>query len=115
MIRPGEIYLADFEQAGPHPVIVISREDLNRGRYALVVVCTSAHFARRSSLPNCLPFQAGEFGFTADCVAQCENALSIEIAHLDLAGGPTGVLDEPTMRDLIKAVGYVIESDCEPV
>ena len=60
MIRPGEIYLADFEQAGPHPVIVISREDLNRGRYALVVVCTSAHFARRSSLPNCLPFQAGE-------------------------------------------------------
>ena len=37
MIQPGEIYDADFDQAGPHPVIVVSREDLNRGRYALVV------------------------------------------------------------------------------
>ena len=44
MIRPGEIYMADFGPAGPHPVIVVSREDLNRGHYALVVVCTSARF-----------------------------------------------------------------------
>jgi hypothetical protein len=33
MINPGEIYLADFPQAGHHPVIVVSREDLNRGSY----------------------------------------------------------------------------------
>lgn len=78
MIRPGEIYMAEFDQAGPHPVIVVSREDLNRGRYALVVVCTSARFAVRSTMPNCVPFRAGEFGFTADCVAQCENMLSID-------------------------------------
>ena len=32
MIRPGEIYMADFAEAGPHPVIVLSREELNRGR-----------------------------------------------------------------------------------
>ena len=37
MIRPGEIYMADFGPAGPHPVIVTSREILNRGRYALAV------------------------------------------------------------------------------
>ena len=37
MIRPGEIYAADFPLAGRHPVIVVSREDLNRGSYALVV------------------------------------------------------------------------------
>jgi hypothetical protein len=36
MIRPGEVYMADFGPAGPHPVIVTSRETLNRGRYALV-------------------------------------------------------------------------------
>jgi mRNA-degrading endonuclease toxin of MazEF toxin-antitoxin module len=47
MIRPGEIYMADFAEAGPHPVIILSREDLNRGRYALAVVCTSARFAIR--------------------------------------------------------------------
>ena len=115
MIRPGEIYTADFGQGGPHPVIVVSREDLNRGRYALVVVCTSARFAVRSALTNCVPFRAGDFGFSVDCVAQCENVLSIDKAQMDLAAGPTGTLDATTLRDVIKAIGYVLDSDCEPV
>ena len=106
--------MTDFDQAGPHPVVIVSREDLNRGRYALVVVCTSARFSARSVLPNCVPFRAGRFGFTADCVAQCDNMLSIEKIQLDLSNGPLGVLDEMSMRDVIKAVGHVIESDCEP-
>ena len=115
MIEPGEIYIADFAEAGPHPVIVVSREELNRGHYALVVVCTSARFATRSKLPNCIPFRAGQFGFTADCVAQCENVLSIDKVQLDLNAGPIGVLDAGSLRDVIKAIGYVIESDCEPL
>jgi mRNA-degrading endonuclease toxin of MazEF toxin-antitoxin module len=115
VIRPGEVYVADLDQAGPHPIIVVSREDLNRGRYALVVVCTSARFASRSALPNCVPFRAGQFGFTVNCVAQCDNVLSIETAQLDLANGPLGMLDEIALRDVIKAIGHVIESDCEPV
>lgn len=110
---PGEIYMADFGAAGPHPVIIVSREDLNRGRYALVVVCTSARFAVRSSLPNCVAFRAGEFGFTADCAAQCENMLSIDKNQVDMAAGPLGKLDDISLRDVIKAIGYVIESDCE--
>src|SRR5260221_14260968 len=114
MIRPGEVFMADLDQAGPHPVIVVSREDLNRGRYALVVVCTSARSPIRSVLPNCVPLRAGRFGFTADCVAQGDNMLSIEKGQLDLAGGPIGVLDEMAMRDVVKAIGHVIESDCEP-
>lgn len=115
MIRPGEIYMADFAEAGPHPVIVLSREELNRGRYALVVVCTSARFAVRSQLPNCVPFRAGDFGFTVDCVAQCENLLSIDLAQIDFSDGPIGALDEMSFRDVIKAIGYVMDSDCEPV
>ena len=114
MINPGEIYMADFDQAGPHPVVIVSREDLNRGRYALVVVCTSARFSARSVLPNCVPFRAGQFGFTVDCVAQCDNIVSIERVQLDLSSGPIGVLDDMAMRDVIRAIGHVIESDCEP-
>src|SRR5438034_11645120 len=106
--------MADFGQAGPHPVIVVSREELNRGRYALVVVCTSARFAVRSKLPNCVPFRAGQFGFTADCVAQCENMLSIDKAQLDATAGLVGRLDDLALRNVIKAIGYVIEADCEP-
>jgi len=115
MIRPAEVYMADFAQAGRHPVIVVSREDLNRGNYALVVVCTSTRFSVRSTMPNCVPFRVGQFGFTADCVAQCENILSIEKSQLDLVAGPVGVLDDVALRDVIKAIGYAIESDCEPV
>ena len=115
MIRPGEIYMADFDEAGPHPVIVISREDLNRGSYVFTVVCTSTRFASRSTLPNCVPFWAGQFGFSLDCVAQCENIISIEKTQIDLATGPVGALDELAMRDIVKAIGHVIESDCEPV
>ncbi len=114
MIKPGEIYVADFDHAGPHPVIIISREELNRGRYALVVVCTSARFATRSTLPNCVPFRAGQFGLSVDCVAQCENILSIETGQLAVESGPIGVLDETVMREVIKAIGYVLGSDCEP-
>jgi mRNA-degrading endonuclease toxin of MazEF toxin-antitoxin module len=106
--------MADFDQAGPHPVVIVSREGLNRGGYALVVVCTSTRFSDRSVPPNCVPFRAGQFGFTADRVAQRDNMLSIEKAQLELSDGPIGVLVDVAMRDIIKAVGYVIESDREP-
>lgn len=114
MIEPGEIYRADFEEAGPHPVIVVSRENLNRGRYALVVVCTTARLSLRRTLPNCVPFRAGQFGFREDCVAQCENILSIDKSLLNIHEGPIGVLDDAALRDVIKSIGYVIASDCEP-
>lgn len=114
MVQPGEIYMADFGSAGPHPVIIVSREALNRGRYALAVPCTSSRFVVRSTLANCVPFRAGEFGFTVDCVAQCENMLSIDLREMDLSS-PRGILDEESLRSIVKAIGYVIESDCEPV
>jgi mRNA-degrading endonuclease toxin of MazEF toxin-antitoxin module len=114
-MEPGEIYIADFPEVGPRPVIVVSRESLNRGHFALVVACTSSRYAVRSQLPSCVPFQAGQYGFTVDCVAQCENILSIDKRQLDTSAGPIGVLDELALREVVKAIGYVIESDCEPV
>lgn len=115
MIQPGEIYRANFAEAGPRPIIVVSRESLNRGYYALVVVCTSAKFEVRSGLPNCVAFHAGEHGFTKNCVAQCENLLSIEINALDIEAGPQGTLSENAFRRVISAIGNVINSDCEPL
>jgi mRNA-degrading endonuclease toxin of MazEF toxin-antitoxin module len=115
MIRPGEIYMADHQTATPHPVIVVSREDLNRGAYVVAVMITSARFGVRSKLPNCVPFRAGQFGLTKDCVAQAETISPISLTDLDLAAGVIGTLDELSMRDLIRAIGYVIESDCEPI
>jgi mRNA-degrading endonuclease toxin of MazEF toxin-antitoxin module len=115
VIRPGEIYMAEFPEAGRHPVVVVSREELNRGHYIAAVFCTSSRFSIRSTLPNCVPYRAGQFGFTADCVAQCENILSIEKSQLDLSAGPIGMLDTSSLRDVVRAIGYVIGADCEPV
>jgi mRNA-degrading endonuclease toxin of MazEF toxin-antitoxin module len=77
-MEPGEIYNADFPHVGMHPVIILAREDLNRGGQAVVVICTSARFPVRRTLPNCVPFLAGQFGFAKGYVAQCEQLLTID-------------------------------------
>lgn len=114
MIRPGEIYVADFAAFGPHRVIVVSREELNRGDKVVAVLCTSARFELRSRLPNCVAFFAGTFGFKINCVAQCEYVVTLEIEQLDMSSGPIGLLDDEALRDVGRAIGYVIECDCEP-
>lgn len=112
-MEPGEIYWADLPM-GRRPIIVVSREDLNRGNYVVAVLCTSANFATRSQLPNCVPLQTGEFGVTKDCVAQCETISFVDKADIDTASGTIGVLDDARMRDVIRAIGHVVEADCEP-
>ena len=104
--------MADLDEAAPHPVIVVSREELNRGDHLLVVLCTSQKLAIRSTLPHCVPFKAGQFGFTKDCVAQCENILLID--KVSLEANPIGILDDVATREVIKAIGNAIDSDCEP-
>lgn len=59
MIEPGEIYIADLDEAGPHPVLLVSREELNRGRCVVAVLITSARFPVRKDLPIALPFERG--------------------------------------------------------
>jgi mRNA-degrading endonuclease toxin of MazEF toxin-antitoxin module len=113
MITPGEIYLAHTD-AGSRPAVVVSREELNRGNWVVAVLITSTRFSLRSTLPHCVPFQAGEFGLDKDCVAQAETVSYIAVVDLDLDRGALGVLDAARMRALIKAIGHVIASDCEP-
>ena len=115
MTSPGEIYWADLEPSGPRPVIIVSRGDLNRGAYVVEIACTSARFSERSKLRNCVPFFAGQFGFTVNTVAQCKNIFPIKIAQIRLTLGPIGILDDECMREVVKAIGYVIGCDCEPI
>jgi mRNA-degrading endonuclease toxin of MazEF toxin-antitoxin module len=114
MIQPGEIYMADIPPGQQHRVVVVSREELNRGKYVVAALITSQKFASRSKLANCVPIKAGQFGLTQDSVVQGESAGPIRIARLDVAGGPLHKLDDLTFRDVVRAIGYVIDSDCEP-
>ncbi len=87
---------------------------MNRGHWVVAVMITTARFAVRSTLPHNVPFYAGEFGLTTDCVAQAESITYLSLPELDMDTGILGVLDEVRMRDLIKAVGSMMGSDCEP-
>ena len=115
MPRAGEVYWADYpDDTDRHLVIVVSRDELNNGHYVTVVPVTSASYEGRKNLPNCVPFRAGEACFNKDCVAQAENVGLLEIAYLDLDAGPQAVLTSVQIRALVHAIGYVIDSDCEP-
>lgn len=47
MLQQGEIYMAATD-SGNRPVIILSRPELNRGRWVVAVPMTSANFATRS-------------------------------------------------------------------
>jgi len=101
MIQPGEIYMADLDQTHPHPVVVVSREELNRGDYVLAAVITSKKFTVRSQLANCVALRVGQLGMVKDCVIQGETVTPIPLDQLDLASGPVSTLDDATMREVI--------------
>lgn len=111
MIQRGEIYVADFEEMGPHPVVVVSREELNHGNWVVAVLITSKRFEARSKQPQCVPFRAGEFGLAVDCVAQGESLYSVRREELSER---LGTLNEERWRELVKAVGNMMGSECEP-
>lgn len=113
MISPGEIFFATVN-GGSRPVIVVSRESFNRGGFVSVVPCTTKHLQRRRSRPNCVALMAGQFGLAQDCVAQCELIAAIDKNSLDVGNGPLGTVDDTTFRSIIKAIGHVLDSDCEP-
>lgn len=114
-MTPGEVYWADLPDAGPHLIIVVSRPELNRGNRVLAVPVTSKHFERRSRLPTWVFFRAGSHGFVDDCVAQCDAVGPIPMDVIqDPDAGPVSTLPEEIVRELIGAIGYVMEADCEP-
>ena len=104
MIRQGELYTADSPDiGGRRPVVIVSRDSLNRGTHVLIVPFTTARFAQRWQSPSCVPFRTGEFGLNADCVAQCDALNRISVG--ELVSGPTDELDDLVMRNVINAIG----------
>src|SRR5712691_5790456 len=107
-MNPGDIYRADIPEAGEHLIVIVSREELNRGKKVLAALITSSKFAVRSTVPNCVVLKAGEFGITKDCVVQCETVAPIPKDVIDVDAGPIAMLSDEVLRAVIKAIGHVI-------
>ncbi|HUU97242.1 MAG TPA: type II toxin-antitoxin system PemK/MazF family toxin [Phycisphaerae bacterium] len=113
--RLGEIWYGYVGPERKRRVIIVSREELNRGAYATIVPITSRRFELRKKLPNCVPLFAGRFGLTKNCVAQAENITLVRHSDLDFESGPLAELDAITLRAVVKAIGNVIGADCEMI
>lgn len=114
-LKPGEIYFSTVVLADdPHRVVVVSREELNGGNYVVVVPFTSRHLERRQRLRNCVLFPRGVPGLTGPCVADAQDITVAHLEDLDLESGMLGKLSSEQMRDVIRAIGYVVGAESEP-
>jgi mRNA-degrading endonuclease toxin of MazEF toxin-antitoxin module len=68
-IVPGDVYVADIFEGGTRPVIVVSREQLNRGGLYLAVPVTSSRVEERKRYANYVFLPAGAGGLRDDSVA----------------------------------------------
>lgn len=87
MIR-GDVYLAELdpsqgsEQAGTRPVIIVSRDAINRVSPVVIVVPLALRGNRNRILPSHVEIKMGDGGLTADSVALCEQVRAISTTRL---------------------------------
>lgn len=67
--QPGEVWLADIFDGGRRPVVVVSRESLNRGDVVLCVPLTSSRIAERRAYRNFIFLARGSGGLREDSLA----------------------------------------------
>ena len=111
---PGEIYEA-FDRVGRlRPFVVMSRPELNKGDYFLAAPFTTARLEERQHVRSCVFFSRGSFGLAKSCVAQAD-ALTV-LRKTDLVEPPTplGKLDAGKWRQLVRAMGFVVQAECHP-
>ena len=112
--EPGEIYWCHYDSQHVRPVVILSRESLNRGDYLVCVPFTSKRLPERRTLPNCVYFRAGQFGLLETCVARAEGITMLHQDDILVDDGPLGTLDDAALRDVVRAIGNMMGAECEP-
>ena len=112
-LQPGDIYHAKFGQGKARPVVVVSRANLNSGKYVIVVPFTTQRLDKRRTLDSCEFFKSGEHGLTEDCVAKADEITFIDKISIDSRKGRLGALPKDRMTDIVKAIRYVVNDDID--
>ena len=108
----GEVYLArlgpteDSEQAGVRPVVIVSRDAINRASPVVIVVpCTTWQEGRRL-YPSQVPLHAPDGGLRADSVALAEQVCAISKVRLT---DRWGMLAADSLRRLERALAIAMD------
>lgn len=104
--KQGEIWWTSFQEGWERPAIIVSRNELNRGRFVLVVPCTSSQVEARAQYANHVLLPAGTGGLTNDTIAQTHLIQPIEVATLERK---LGALDDEQLAEVLLAIAWTID------
>lgn len=87
MIKRGDVFLAKLDPAqgaetnGEHPVIVMSRDAINKSSPIIIVVPVTGRENKKTIYPSHVILKAGEGGLTKESVALGEQVRAINTAR----------------------------------
>ena len=93
----------------PRPILVLSRIELNGGKYLIVAPFTTKRLAERIGRPAFVLFEAGEFGLTERCVLQADQVAKLEFNQVNIAQGALGTLPDDRLAEVDSAIRYVFD------
>lgn len=102
----GEVWDINFAEGYTRPGIVVSRNELNRGRLLLVVPCTASDVVRRSRHTNNVLLQADTGGLSADSVAQVH---LIQPVDRDWFISKRGTLGHEELGEVLQALAWAVD------
>lgn len=102
---PGEVHLADVFEGGQRPIVIVSREQLNRGTSFLCVPFTSARVAERRRYANYVFVPAGTGGLREDSVAVAHLVQPVRTESLTERWG---ALPDVTLQRILIAIAWSI-------
>ena len=111
MIR-GDVYQAnldptqDSEQAGKRPVLIVSRDGINRSSPVVVIVPITKFTPNKRIYPSqCLVKADSKNGLTQDSIVKCEQIRAISKSRLSRKRGS---LKRESMNEVEKALKIVL-------
>lgn len=112
-LRRGSVWRMDIpgDAKAGRPVIVISRNEMNRGDDALVIPTYTSNLGTKRSKPSYVFLRRGAGGLSEDCVTQSAHIQLVETSELR---DGIGLLESHHMTQIVRALGWVLEADCRP-
>lgn len=112
VMERGQIYLLKPDSQGKQrPVVIVSRDDLNRSHSVVAMPCYSQQLEKRSRLKYCVLLCAGDGNLGKDCVVKADEISYLEKTELDLARGAVGRLKPEKMAQIMAALRYVVRDE----
>lgn len=106
MPSQGEVWQIRFPEDFDRPGIVVSRNELNRGRLSLVVPCTASRVEERIRYPNYVFLPAGMAGLTEPTLAQTHLIQPVELGQFMWQ---RGIVDDERLGEVLRALAWVVD------